>query len=38
MNPSLLAQQLVYLKLAFNKAQYDPQALQAARQPWTHAQ
>ena len=36
MNPSLLAQQLDYLKLPFLKAQYDDLAQQAARQPWTH--
>ena len=38
MNPSLLAEQLDYLKLPFLKAQYDDLAQQAARQPWTHAE
>jgi len=33
MNPSLLTQQLDYLKLPFIKTQYDPLAQQAARQP-----
>jgi len=38
MNPSLLTQQLDYLKLPFLKAQYDELAQQAARQPWTHVE
>ena len=38
MNPSLLTQQLDYLKLPFIKAQYDELAQQAARQPWTHVE
>ena len=38
MNPSLLTQQLDYLKLPFIKTQYDPLAQQAARQPWTHVE
>ena len=38
MNPSLLTQQLDYLKLPFIQAQYDELAQQAARQPWTHVE
>jgi len=38
MNTALLPQQLDYLKLPFLKAHYDPLAVQATQQPWTHVE